>query len=372
MILDQKGFSMNKHKKLSKKELLRNFVVTFISLLFATILSYMMHILGGYTNNVGIIYMMAVVIISRYSSGYIPGVIASFISVICVNYVFTYPFMAFNFIMEGYPVTFLALLIISTITSATTTNLKEQSRILNEREKLLMEAEKEALRANLLRAISHDLRTPLTGIIGASSTYLENSTTITESEKTSLVSNIREDANWLLNMVENLLSVTRIRDTGAHVLKRPEPLEEVASEAIERFHKRVPKSIVHVTVPEEFIMVPMDATLIEQVIINLLENAVYHSNTTDPISLSIFVQDGYAWFQIRDQGDGISPERLNTLFDGYTSSPNSSYDSHKGMGIGLSICKAIVTAHDGKITAANEEHGAVFTFTLPLGENAYE
>ncbi|HBG10785.1 MAG TPA: sensor histidine kinase, partial [Clostridium sp.] len=287
---------MNKHKKLSKKDHLRNFVITFISLLFATILSYMMHILGGYTNNVGIIYMMAVVIISRFSSGYIPGVIASFISVICVNYVFTYPFMAFNFIMEGYPVTFLALLIISTITSATTTNLKEQSRILNEREKLLMEAEKEALRANLLRAISHDIRTPLTGIIGASSTYLESSTTITESEKTSLVSNIKEDANWLLNMVENLLSVTRIRDSGAHVLKRPEPLEEVASESIERFHKRVPKAIVHVTVPDEFIMVPMDATLIEQVIINLLENAVYHSNTTDPISLSIFVQDGYAWF----------------------------------------------------------------------------
>ncbi|WP_313155157.1 sensor histidine kinase [Lacrimispora sp.] len=372
MTLANKGYSMKRQKIITKKDLLRNFIVTFICLLFATILSYMMHILGGYTNNVGIIYMMAVVLISRYSSGYIPGVIASIISVICVNFVFTYPYMAFNFIMEGYPVTFIALLIISSITSATTTHLKEQSRILNEREKMLMEAEKEALRANLLRAISHDLRTPLTGIIGASSTYLENSDTMSETEKTSLVSNIREDANWLLNMVENLLSVTRIRDTGAQVLKRLEPLEEVASEAIERFHKRLPGSIVRVTVPDELVMVPMDATLIEQVIINLLENAVYHSNSTDSISLLIFVQDGYAWFQVRDHGVGISPERLETLFDGYTSSPNSSYDSHKGMGIGLSICKAIVTAHDGKITAANEEHGAVFTFTLPLGENAYE
>ncbi|GLC78938.1 hypothetical protein LBYZC6_10520 [Lacrimispora brassicae] len=372
MTLDTKGDFMNKHQKLSRKDVLRNFLITFISLLLATALSYMMHILGGYTNNVGIIYMMAVVLISRYSTGYIPGVIASFISVICVNFVFTYPFMAFNFTMEGYPVTFIALLVISTITSATTTHLKEQSRILNEREKLLMEAEKEALRANLLRAISHDLRTPLTGIIGASSTYLENSSNMPESEKTSLVSNIREDANWLLNMVENLLSVTRIRDTVTPVSKRPEPLEEVASEAIERFHKRLPESIVRVKVPDEFVMVPMDAILIEQVIMNLLENAVYHSNSTEPISLSIFVRDGYAWFEIRDHGVGISPERLNTLFDGYTSSPNSSYDSHKGMGIGLSICKAIVTAHDGKITAANEEHGAVFTFTLPLGENAYE
>ncbi|MCA5011015.1 DUF4118 domain-containing protein, partial [Clostridioides difficile] len=87
---------MRKQKQISKKDRLQNCIITFISLLLATILSYMMHILGGYTNNVGIIYMMAVVVISRYSNGYIPGVIASFISVICVNYVFTYPFMAFN------------------------------------------------------------------------------------------------------------------------------------------------------------------------------------------------------------------------------------------------------------------------------------
>ncbi|WP_077612795.1 sensor histidine kinase [Clostridium sp. Marseille-P2415] len=363
---------MEKHRKMSKKELLRNIIITLTCLLLATIGSYMMLFLGGYTNNVGIVYMMAVVLISRYSNGYVPGVIASFISVICVNFVFTYPYMAFNFTMEGYPITFIALLIISSITSATTTHLKEQSRILNEREKLLMEAEKETMRANLLRAISHDLRTPLTGIIGASSAYLENSGCMPDTEKTNLVSNIREDANWLLNMVENLLSVTRIRDTGAQVTKQLEPLEEVASEAIDRFHKRLPQSIVHVTVPDELVMVPMDATLIEQVIINLLENAVYHSNSTEPISLSIYVRGGYAWFEVRDQGVGISPERLVTLFDGYTSSPNSSGDSHKGMGIGLSICKTIVAAHDGSITAANEEHGAVFTFTLPLGEDTYE
>lgn len=145
MTLDSKGFSMSKQKKNYPKK--RSASKLYNYLYFSPACHHpLLHDAhtGGYTNNVGIIYMMAVVVISRYSSGYIPGVIASFISVICVNYVFTYPFMAFNFIMEGYPVTFLALLVISTITSATTTNLKEQSRILNEREKLLMEAEKEA------------------------------------------------------------------------------------------------------------------------------------------------------------------------------------------------------------------------------------
>ncbi|MEY8355213.1 DUF4118 domain-containing protein [Lachnospiraceae bacterium 54-53] len=363
---------MNKYGSLSKKEILRNVFITILCLLAATVISYMLVFLGGHANNVGIVYMMAIVLISRNSDGYLTGLIASFISVTCVNYVFTYPYMEFDFSIDGYPVTFIAMLVISIITSATTTHLKRQNRIISEREKLLMEAEKETMRANLLRAISHDLRTPLTGIIGASSTYLEDSASLSEREKTSLVINIREDANWLLNMVENLLSVTRIRDTGPQVTKQPEPLEEVAAEAIERFHKRLPDSVVHATVPEELVMVPMDATLIIQVIINLLENAVYHSNSTEPIRLSVFIRDGYAWFEVRDRGVGIPPERLDTLFDGYTPSPGNSCDSHKGMGIGLSICKTIVAAHNGRITAANEEHGAVFTFTLPLGENAYE
>ena len=357
---------------LSGKDLLRNVLITFFFLLLATVISYVMLFIAGYTGKVEIVYMMAVVLISRMSNGYLPGVIASFLSVIFLGYGFTYPFLQPGFTIRETPFTFFAMLAISIIISATTNHLKDQNRIIGEREKLLMEAEKEAMRANLLRAISHDLRTPLTGIIGASSTYLENTDSLSDEEKDRLITNINEDANWLLNMVENLLSVTRIRDTGPQVVKHLEPLEEVVAEAIERFHKRIPSAAVQATVPDELVMVPMDATLIVQVIINLLENAVYHSNSTEPIRLTIFVRDCYAWFEVHDRGVGILPERLKTLFDGNTSSPASSYDSHKGMGIGLSICKTIVTAHNGSILAANEEQGAVFTFKLPLGENSYE
>ena len=351
--------------KMPKEDLMRNIVVTSVFLLLATICSTLFLFIGGNRTNVGIVFMLAVMLTARYTDGYVPGIIASVIGVICVNYVFTYPFMELDFTLDGYPVTFIAMLLISGITSTTTTHLKEQNHI-------LMEAEKETMRANLLRAVSHDLRTPLTGIIGASSAYLENRDHMSETEKTAMVSNINEDANWLLNMVENLLSVTRIRDSETQVTKSSEPLEEVASEAVQRFHKRLPDTVVHVTVPDEFIMVPMDATLIEQVIINLLENAVYHSHTDEPIDLTVTVHDGLAWFDITDHGIGIPPERLDTLFDGYTPSPNSSGDYHKGMGIGLSICKTIITAHGGTITAANGKHGARFTFTLPLGEDTYE
>lgn len=363
---------MGQLKRPAKIELIRNMLITVGFILTATVISYLIMFFGGFTNNIGMVYIMAVVLISRFSNGYIPGLAASFISIICVNYLFTYPYMEFKLSGIGYSITFITLLVISTITSATTTHLKQQSQILSERDKLLMEAEKETMRANLLRAISHDLRTPLTGIIGASSAYLDNESTMEEEERTHLVSNIKEDANWLLNMVENLLSVTRIRDTGAHVTKQLEPLEEVVSEALQRFRKRLPNAIVHVSVPDELIMVPMDATLIEQVIINLLENAVYHSNSTEPINLIVSVKDEYASFEVSDQGVGLPADRISTLFDGYTSLPNSSYDSHKGMGIGLSICKTIVVAHNGSIFVSNKEHGAVFTFTLPLGEDFYE
>lgn len=363
---------MGQLKRPAKIELIRNMLITVGFLLTATVISYLIIFFGGFTNNIGMVYIMAVVLISRFSNGYIPGLAGSFISIICVNYLFTYPYMEFKLSGIGYSITFITLLVISTITSATTTHLKQQSQILSERDKLLMEAEKETMRANLLRAISHDLRTPLTGIIGASSAYLDNENTMAEEERSHLVSNIREDANWLLNMVENLLSVTRIRDTGAHVTKQLEPLEEVVSEALQRFRKRLPNATVHVSVPDDLIMVPMDATLIEQVIINLLENAVYHSNSTEPINLIVSVEDGYASFKVSDQGVGLPADRISTLFDGYTSLPNSSYDSHKGMGIGLSICKTIVVAHNGTIFVSNKEHGAVFTFTLPLGEDFYE
>lgn len=363
---------MGQLKRPAKIELIRNMMITIGFLLIATVISYLIMFFGGFTNNIGMVYIMAVVLISRFSNGYIPGLAASFISITCVNYLFTYPYMEFKLSGIGYSITFITLLVISTITSATTTHLKQQSQILSERDKLLMEAEKETMRANLLRAISHDLRTPLTGIIGASSAFLDNEGTMAEEERSHLVSNIKEDANWLLNMVENLLSVTRIRDTGAHVTKQLEPLEEVVSEALQRFRKRLPNATVHVSIPDELVMVPMDATLIEQVIINLLENAVYHSNSTEPINLIVSVEDGYASFEVSDQGVGLPSDRISTLFDGYTSLPNSSYDSHKGMGIGLSICKTIVVAHNGTIFVSNKEHGAVFTFTLPLGEDFYE
>ncbi len=321
--------------------------------------------------NISLIYITALVLIARFTTGYLYGIIASLIGVICVNFLFTYPYFAFNFTLTGYPITFLFMLIISISISTMTSQIKRQGQILLEREKLLMEAEKEKMRANLLRSVSHDLRTPLTGIIGNSSTYIDNQHTLSEQEKADIVYHINDDSNWLLNMVENLLSVTRIDERSMGIATSLETVEEVTAEAIQRLQKRLPQAKIHVQVPENYLLIPMDAMLIEQVIINLLENAVVHSKTTLPIELTVTEDDTFVIFEIKDYGIGIAPERLSTIFDGTPYTPTKTTDAHKGMGIGLSICKTIITAHGGKIYADNHENGCMFTFTLPKEEKKH-
>lgn len=359
---------MNEISLSNEKKLLLNIGIMTSLMVTATLGAVAFFHYSRNSTSVAIIFVLAVMLVARFTFGYWPGIVASVIGVICVNYVFTYPYMKLNFSIDGYPVTFVGMAVVSTVTSALTTQFKEKSKLLNEREKFLMEAEKETMRANLLRAVSHDLRTPLTGIIGMADTYLKSGDRMTEEEKQNMVRGISEDANWLLNMVENLLSVTRIRVGNASVTTTPEPLEEVVPEAVQRLRKRLPQAKVRVKVPEEFIMVPMDAMLIEQVIINLLENAVYHSGVDEAIDLYVEKEEGAVEFHIRDYGRGISPDRIDTIFDGGGTDNSGSGDSHKGMGIGLTICKTIVNAHHGTIRAANCDRGAEFIFTLPLGE----
>lgn len=357
---------------MKKSVLLHNIRVTALCLMAATLCSSAFFHLSDNTSNVAIIYVLAIVFIAQNTEGYVPGIIASLFSVGFINFVFTYPYMALNFTLDGYPVTFLGTMIIASLTSTLTTHLKEKTRLLNEQEHMFMEAEKEKMRANLLRAISHDLRTPLTGIIGSASSYLEQGPLMSETDRVCLVQDIASDAQWLLHMVENLLSVTRIYGQTASVRTVPEALEEVVSSALQRFYKRIPEGKIRTDIPQALIMIPMDATLIEQVLMNLLENAAFHSNSLRPVDLSVTVEAGSARFSVRDYGSGLNPDTLDTLFDGYTSTKNHSSDSHKGMGIGLSICKTIIHAHHGQIFALNHTDGAEFVFTLPLGESTYE
>lgn len=347
------------------KQRLHDACITLVLLLLATIFSFLYFGISHNSANVALLYILALILIARLTDNYFWGIFAALIGVVCVNFLFTYPYWALNFTLAGYPVTFIVMLAISLLTSASTTHMKQQMLVIAERERLLVEAEKEKMRANLLRAISHDLRTPLTSIIGSSTSYLENGSYLNEDQKRKLVGQIHEDSNWLLNMVENLLSVTRIQDGAANVSKSWESVEEVVSEAVIRLKKRLPDAQITVQVPDDFLMIPMDAILIEQVLINLLENAVLHSGSQHPIACSVESRPDCVCFHVRDYGIGIAPDKRKTLFDGAPYTGNTSPDSSKGMGIGLSICKTIITAHKGTIDAVNREPGTEFFFTLP-------
>ncbi len=232
-------------------------------------------------------------------------------------------------------------------------------------QQIQLEKEKEKMRSNLLRAVSHDLRTPLTCILGASTTLLENKDKVNEEMFHRLVLDIHHDAQWLIHMVENLLSITKINSERARVKKQNEVVEEIVAEALARIYKRFPDAIIQVSVPDDLMIVPMDSTLIEQVLINLLENAIRHSETTLPIMVKVVREGDEAVFMIMDYGKGIDPDKLPKIFEGENGYVAA--DSNRGLGIGLSICKTILLAHNGKIFAENQTcGGACFTFVLPM------
>ena len=309
------------------------------------------------------VFVLAVFLIARFTTGYLYGVLGSLVSVVMVNFAFTYPYFAFDFTISGYPLTFLCMLATSILTSTLTTRIKRQ-------EQIRAEAEKEKMRGNLLRAVSHDLRTPLTGIVGATSVVLENGDNLPPEKQRELLREVRDDAQWLVRMVENLLSVTRMSGGETRITKTEEAAEEIVAEAVRKFKKRFPDIKVSVSVPEELLFVPMDAMLIEQVIINLLENAAIHGMTADQIQVNVQKEKDAAVFSVEDNGKGISAEALGHLFDGYLSGEVSTQaDSKRNMGIGLSACKSIIKAHNGHITAENiKTGGAVFRFAIPLRE----
>jgi len=233
-----------------------------------------------------------------------------------------------------------------------------------------MVAEMEKMRANLLRSVSHDLRTPLTSIIGASSVLMENEE-MTDDERRELVREISKDAKWLVRVTENILSVTKFAGSGVALKKEYEVVEEVVSGAIVKFRKNHGDMRVVVKKPEEILLAPMDATLMEQVIINLFDNVCEHGKNASEIEVEIQQADENVRITVSDNGAGIPQNKLAHLFDGQTSASESAVsDNRRNMGIGLSVCRSIIRAHGGEIYAYNNaKGGASISFMLPASED---
>ncbi len=233
--------------------------------------------------------------------------------------------------------------------------------------KVMMETEK--VKNSFLRSISHDLRTPLTGIIGASSTLLEEGDKVPYEVRAKLVEGIQNDSQWLLNMIENILSITKIQNNDMVIDKSEEIVEEVIEGTVLTFHKRFPNTKITVNQPDNVILLPIDIMLISQVLTNILENTQRHAGgRRSDVTLEVKEEDDFVSFTITDTGPGIDPKILPMLFNFTITQENPYKDSRRNLGIGLSICKTIIRAHGGEIHAKNRpEGGAQFVFTIPFG-----
>ncbi len=316
------------------------------------------------TSYVAMIFLLDVFLTAYWTDGYLLGVIVAVVGVLSVDIIFTYPFWHVSFTLTGFPLTFLVMMTISILTATVTSRAKQT-------EQIRREAEREKMYADLLRAVSHDIRTPLTGIVGATNVLLEQDGELTQQQRQQLLRSTNEDAQWLIRIVENLLSITRISAEEARVRKLPEPAEEVIESAVSKTLKHYPEVDIRVHLPEELMMVPMDPLLIEQVLVNLMENAVIHGETKH-IDVTLRRRDDWAELEVADDGRGIPPHLLPKLFDGSARSDRRS-DGRRSMGIGLSVCRTIVLAHGGTIKGDNKKAGgACFTVSLPMKGDADE
>lgn len=340
---------------------IKDALFTIITLILLLLLNIWMQDMFDTKTLIPMIFVLGVFLISLKTQGYFWGITASLLSVLAVNYAFTYPYYAFDLISPECLASAFVMLVVAILTGTLTTQIKQQ-------EKMKAETEKEHMRANLLRAVSHDLRTPLTTIYGSSSAIIENYDSLNKEQQLKLLGEMRQDSEWLIRMVENLLSVTRIDGGKVQLTKRSTVLEELIDAVLVKFRKRCPNQTVEVEIPEEFISIPMDAMLIEQVLINILENAVNHATGMTELKLSVTAENNLATFCVSDNGCGIPADRIDKIFTGYLDRDTTPADgSRNNMGIGLSVCAAIIKAHGSEIHVINNPSGgASFSFILEL------
>jgi len=345
----------------------KNVLMTFLILCLAFSINLILQKILTTNTLITAIFVLAVFLVSLLTDSYIYGVIATFVSMLIINYAFTFPYAKFNFTIPENIVSAAIMIIVALITCALTVRIKRQ-------EIIKIESEKERMRANLLRSISHDLRTPLTTIYSSSSALIENKDNFNEEQKLKMLKGIKDDSDWLMRMVENILSITRLDSGNVKILKTSTVIDELIDSVLVKFKNRYPQQDVSIDIPDDFIAIPMDAILIQQVLVNLLDNAVRHAKNMTKLSLKVFVISQKAIFEIEDDGCGIDETKLNDIFSDCYSVTGRPYDSQKSnSGIGLSVCATIIKAHGGDIKAENKKNGgSIFRFSLNMEDEISE
>ena len=238
-----------------------------------------------------------------------------------------------------------------------------------EKEEAAVLAKNEQLRANLLRSISHDLRTPLTSISGNADTLLHSYDVLDEQTRKQIFTDIYDDAQWLTGLVENLLSITKIVDGSVKLSLSDQVVDDIISEALRHIDRRAAEHHITVDCGDVLLLVRMDAGLIMQVLINLVNNAVKYTPVGSNIQITAIPRENMAEICVSDNGPGIPNELKERVFEMFFTGGNPIGDSRRSLGLGLTLCQAIIHAHHGEMTLKeNSPHGCIFSFTVPLSE----
>ena len=358
----------NTNLKTSIKRKIIDVLIAITAFIVATGLCYLLDLFHINSLNFIIIYILAILFTAVLTKGYIYSALLSVVCMFGYNFFFTVPRYSFAFNDRMYMVTFVLMFTIGIVTTAITYQLKKKMMQINalnmEKAELKNEAEKEQIKATLLRSVSHDLRTPLTTMKNGVEILIKNPD-LDSNDKNEILNDISQKADWTVRLVENLLSLSRIDNENFSVKKTPEAVEEIIPEVVRNCKANIGDRKIHYEIPPTLLLVPMDATLIMQAFSNILINACRHTMDDGHIWINVWETGKNAVFRISNDGVPIKDIDLPHIFDMYYTTT----DGHrgKGVGLGLAICKLIVSAHGGQIKARNSEKGRVeFEFTLPM------
>lgn len=310
------------------------------------------------------IYILGVLFIAIFSEGYVVSLVFSLLCVASYNYFFTYPRMSLAVFDLKYIATFILMFAISIIVSSMTYRLKKKlveiNKLSEEKFEIEKETEREKLKATMLRSISHDLRTPLTSISSGAELLLSDQN-LSVDEKKTILKSVLDESHWTIRLVEDLLLLTKVESNKLVLHKEEEAVEEIIPEAIRTIESIKGNREITVEIPTELMLVPMDATLIIQLLSNILNNAIRFTEDDGKIKLQVFNSGQSAVFRIYNNGTKLDEDKTSKIFDLYYSDSNRA-----STGIGLAVCQAITRAHNGEITARNMNEWVVFEFTLPM------
>jgi two-component system sensor histidine kinase KdpD len=307
------------------------------------------------------VYLLGILALS-YRQGTGPSVLASFLSMLAFDFFFVPPRFTFAVADIHYLFMFFVMLLVGLSISSLAAQVRRQSE---KNQQVQMQIETERLRSSLLSSISHDLRTPLAAITGSTSSLLEDGEALDPATRRDLLENIYEESERLGHLVTNLLEMTKLEAGSVPLHREMHHMGEIIGSAISRLEKKIQSHTLATQIPPDLPLVPMDGLLMEQVLINLLENALKYTPEKTPIHLSAWTEGGNLGVRVADQGPGLPPEDVSHLFEKFYRGAQK--NKKGGAGLGLAICKGIVQIHGGTIRALNQTTGgAAFEFYLPL------